>query len=656
MLTRRQMLETGLAALPLVRAHAAPSAAEGILSLERSPHAKLRNIPVSAVKMGEGFWAPRRKVNVERSIPTMFSLLEEHGVMDNFLRLAGRSNAPRSGWLFSDSDIYKWIEAASFALQSSDDPRLRSSIDQAVDVILAIQEPSGYLNTYWVQERAAQRFMQMERGHELYCLGHLLQGAIAYYRATGNHRLLDGGIKFADYLCRDFGPAKEPLLTGHPELEMALVELFRTTGERRYLDLAGYLLHGDGERLKLRREQLVYMFSGKPFVSRARLEGHAVRAMYACCGATDYYLETGDPAYWKILELLWNDLTGAKMYITGGVGSRATGEAFGEAYELPNVSAYTESCAAIGSMMWNWRMLAATGEARFTDVLERALYNGINSGMSLSGDLYCYRNPLELVGDPGDKIRNPWYDVTCGPPNLERTLASLPGYMYSTSADGLYVHLYHSSELDWKLQDGAPLKVAQKTNYPWDGDVEIKVDPAEPHEFTIFVRVPGWAPTARIEVNGRPAEGAASPGEYFPIRRRWQPGDRIALAFNVEPRFTTANPRVPEDAGKAAVERGPLVYCLEAIDQKGVDSLYDVWLPIASDGLSAEFRPDLLGGVAVVKHKGAVAAAPSARQPLYQPLAARQAAREIELTFIPYYTFANREITPMQVWVRAIKA
>jgi DUF1680 family protein len=544
MMTRREMIGSGIALVPVLRAQAPRGRAGGILCLDQSPYAKLRNIPVRAVKMGDGFWAPRRKVNVEKSIPTLLELLEEHGAVDNFRRLTGRTRAARRGPRYTDSDVYKWMEAAAFVLQSGDDPQLRAAFDRLAGEILAAQEPSGYLNTYFVDERVANRFKQMVGGHELYCLGHLLQAAIAYYRATGGRRLLDGGIKFVDYLCRDFGPTKQPLLTGHPELEMALVELYRTTGERRYLELAGYLLQGDGERLKLTREQLVYLFSGKPFVSRTRLEGHAVRAMYACCGATDYYMETGDAGYWRTLELLWNDMAGRKMYITGGVGSRAEGEAFGEAYELPNVSAYTESCAAIGNLMWNWRMLAATGAARYTDVIERALYNGVNSGLSLEGSLYCYRNPLELAGDPEDKIRNPWYDTTCCPPNLERILASLPGYMYSTSPDGLYVHLYHSSELDWALQNGAKLKVTQKTNYPWEGKVEIGVDPAAAGEFTVFVRVPGWTrgpgsgrarrvlPNPPPLAGGRPHrarfrhERAADRGEPARARGRGQSGGR----------------------------------------------------------------------------------------------------------------------------------
>ncbi|MCL5745825.1 MAG: glycoside hydrolase family 127 protein, partial [Acidobacteria bacterium] len=398
-----------------------PLAAQ-VVDATRSPFAKVHPVPIKAVGMGEGFWSPRMRANVARSIPSLLELLEQHGVVDNFRRLSGRSKQERRGPLYTDSDLYKWIEAAALALQSAPAPELERSIDRLTGEILAAQEPGGYLNTYYVGDRAARRFSEMQRSHELYCLGHLLQAGIAYYRATGKRRLLDVGARFADYLAANFGPQKRPALTGHPELEMALVELYRTTGERRYLEFAGYLLSGvERERLRLRESDLRYMFSGRPFTSRTRLEGHAVRAMYACCGATDYYLETGDKQYFTTLETLWRDMSGGKMYLTGGVGSRAAGEAFGEAYELPNLAAYTESCAAIGNLMWNWRLFLATAETRFLDVMERALYNGINSGMSLDGTLYCYRNPLE---SRGEKIRNAGYDPTCCPPNLHRTRAA----------------------------------------------------------------------------------------------------------------------------------------------------------------------------------------------------------------------------------------
>jgi hypothetical protein len=622
---------------------AEPWKGQPILDDSKSPQAKVHGVPIRAVKMGDGFWAARRQVTVEKSIPSLYELFEANGIIDNFRRLSGRKNVPRKGPLYTDSDIYKWMEAVAFVLQSEDRPELRALFDRVADDVLAAQEPSGYLNTYYQDDRKALRFTEMHRGHELYCLGHLLQAAIAYYRATGNRRLLDGAIRYADFVVANFGPDKKP------------AELSRVTGQRKYLDFAGYILHGDGERLKLTPAQMVYMFSGRPFTERTKLEGHAVRAMYACSGATDYFLETGDQAYWNTLDTLWKDMVGRKMYITGGVGSRQGDEAFGAPYELPNQMAYTESCAAIGNFFWNWRMLAATGNARYTDLMERTLYNGVNAGMSLDGTLYCYRNPLEVTGDPEDKIRNPWYTTTCCPPNLERVLASLPGYLYGTNRDGVFIHFYHNSELDWHLEDGTPIRLKQTTNYPWDGTVDIEVTPPDEETFTVFLRIPGWAPLARATVNGTPVMQLVRPGTYLGVKRKWKAGDHLRLAMPMSAQLMAANPRVTDDVGKVAAERGPLVYCLEGIDQPGVESLSDVMLSapgMFDKGFSEEYRRGLLGGVVILQHQGHVATA-VAREPLYQAasIASLRPTKDVLLTFIPYFAFANREPTQMTVWV-----
>ena len=629
---------------------------QGIENLTKSPHAKLRDVPVHAVTITGNFWAKRREISATKSIPSMHDLLESNGRMNNFRRLVGKSTAPQIGPVFADSDIYKWTEAVGFVLQSSDVPELRETASKMIDEVLAVQEPSGYLNTYYQDDRKALRMTVQTQttGHELYNLGHMLQGAIAYYRGTGDRRLLDAGIRFVnDFLLPNYGPApKKPIVSGHPEIEMALIELYRITGDKRQLDLAGYILGGD-DRLQLPERRTIYMFSGTPFTSRTKMEGHAVRAMYACCGATDYYMETGDATYLKTLNNLWSDMTSTKMYVTGGVGSRSDGEAFGDAYELPNFRAYGESCAAIGNMMWNWRMLAITGEAKFTDVMERALYNGINSGMSLDGTLYCYRNPLAFDPSTGDKIRNPWYDVTCCPPNLERTFGSLPGYFYSTSADGIYAHFYDSSELNWHLENGVGLKVAQKTNYPWDGNVEITVTPAEASEFTFYVRIPGWTDRAQVSVNGK-AQSGATPGEYLAIKRRWAAGDVIKLSMEVVAQVIEANPRVADDSGRAAVQRGPLIYCLEEIDQPSGTALSDVALNVGrrpAEEFQTEFKSDLLGGTVVLHHTGAMVEHSAAEKSLYSRYSEDGAkSKKVPLTFIPYYAWANRQATAMQVW------
>src|SRR5258708_4195157 len=348
---------------------------QGVESLAKSPHAKLRNIPVRAVTITSGFWAQRREINVTKSIPTMHDLLEANGRMNNFRRLVGKSPAAQTGPVYSDSDVYKWTEAVGFVLQSGDRPELRAGAEKLIDEVVAVQEPSGYLNTYYQDDHKSLRMLPQTQttGHELYNIGHMLQGAIAYYRATGDRKLLDAGIRFVDdFLIPNYGPApKKPIVSGHPEIEMGLIELYRITGNKRQLDLAGYILQGD-QRANFPERRTIYMFSGTPFTSRTKLEGHAVRSMYACCGATDYYMETGDPAYWKTLTTLWEDLSQRQMYISGGVGARAEGEAFGEAYELPNARAYGESCAAIGNMMWNWRMLAANGDAKHPTIIQLA--------------------------------------------------------------------------------------------------------------------------------------------------------------------------------------------------------------------------------------------------------------------------------------------
>ncbi len=601
--------------------------------------AQLQSVPVSAVQIEEGFWSARRKVNVEVSIPTLLALFEEKGIMDNFRRISGRKQVARRGPLFTDSDVYKWLEAVAFVLQSGPAPELRQKAEAVIDDIVAAQEPSGYLNTFYSRENRDQRHTNMRHGHELYCLGHMLQAGTAWYRATGDAKLLDSGRKMIDYLIREFGPGRKPLLEGHPEIELALIDLYRLSGEKKYLDLARYLLDGDPRNLETTTPRdRVYLFTVRPFTERTRLEGHAVRAMYACSGATDYYLETGDPAYWKTLQTLWADMAQRKMYLTGGVGSRAQGEAFGEPYELPNQQAYTESCAAIGTMFWNWRMLQATAEAKYMDLFERALYNGANSGLSLQGNLYCYRNPLELTGNPEDRIRNPWYDTTCCPPNLQRVLASLPGYFYSTSKEGLWVHLYDNNTLTWKV-NGTPVVWKMKTRYPWDGKVEMTLESGGGSEFTVFLRKPAWAQIPKETKNG-----------YIAMKRVWKPGDRITLDFPITERLTVSNPRVRENLGKVAVERGPLVYAMEGIDQPAGASLFD-WSLDRQGKFTSEWAPAMLGGITVLRHPATRPTADAASQPLYQTLAPSASTVPGTVTLIPYYTFHNREITPMQVWI-----
>jgi DUF1680 family protein len=638
-------------------------ATAGILATRHSPYAKLKSVPVQAVTITPGFWSKRRQTNVDSSIPSMRQQLVDHGRMDNFLRLEGKSDAPQRGPVYSDSDVYKWMESVAFALQSGPLPELKATTEEMIRQVGAAQEPSGYLNTYFVEHHKNERMLPKTQtgGHETYCLGHLLQGGIAWYRATGDPTLLEIGMRFVDnFLLPGYGPgaSQGPIVAGHPEIEMSLIELYRTTGNRRYLDLAGYILQGDA-RIPLEPRQVIYMFCGSPFTSRTKLEGHAVRAMYACCGATDYYLETGDTAYWKTLNRLWDDLSTDQMYVTGGVGARSDGETFGNAFELPNERAYGESCAAIANFMWNWRMLSATGDAKFTDVMERALYNGINSGMSLDGKLYCYRNPLAFEPSTGDKIRNPWYDTTCCPPNLERTFASLPGYFYSTASDGVYVHFYDNSELHGQLENGAGLHIKQTTRYPWEGTVRLAVTPESPQEFTLFVRIPGWSKRNSVHVNGTSLT-AVTPGQYLPIKRHWSAGDIVELIFDMEPQVVHANRAVAEDRGRVALQRGPIVYCMEHLDQREhLDPMaqnasgpedFARYAAKLSAATTVQYRPELLDGVVVLEHPGAWL--PAEGGALYQAAPPpSEATRPITLRLIPYYAWSNRQLSAMQVWI-----
>jgi len=627
-----------------------------ILDTSHSPKAILHGVPVSSVKLGEGFWTPRRKVVVDASLPSLLELFEQKGIIDNFRRASGSKNVARRGPLYTDSDVYKWLEAIAFVLQDREHTALRQAGQQVIDEIAAAQESSGYINTYFTKENLALRHKNMRHGHELYCLGHLIQAGIAWQRATGETKLLNAGRKMADYVYAEFGKDKKPVFEGHPEIELALVELYRSTGEKKYLDLAGYMLAGDPRNeANVPPREFVYLFTVKPFTSRTIMEGHAVRAAYACSGAADYYLETGDPAYSATLQTLWHDMTARKQYITGGIGSRGAGEAFGDPYELPNQQAYTESCAAIATMFWNWRMMHAWPDAKYMDNFERALYNGANSGLSLDGRLYCYRNPLELTGNPDDKIRNPWYDTTCCPPNLQRILASLPGYMYSTSKDGVWIHLYHASTMDWKLEDGTPLKIEQKTEYPWKGSVEMTISPASPKRFTLHVRVPEWSAKSVLTVNGRPWSAPVKAGGYVEIERTWKTGEKVELSLDVAPRMTQSNLRVRENIGKVAVERGPLLYCMEGLDQPDGTTVFDWYLDAQTPRWAEEWKPDLLGGIMTLQASAHRPLEAAATRPLYDRYPSWPPAKMKpgSITLIPYYTFTNRETTTMQVWIPA---
>ncbi|MEA2583967.1 MAG: uncharacterized protein QOF33_2052, partial [Thermomicrobiales bacterium] len=418
------------------------------------------------------------------------------------------------------------------------------------------QQPDGYLDTFYTVGDAGQRWTELTRTHELYCAGHLIQAAVAHRRATGKTSLLDVARRFADHICDVLGPAeagKQPGTDGHPEIEMAMVELARETGDRRYLDQARYFLDVRGRGLVGGDE---YHQDHRPFRGFDAMVGHAVRILYLNAGAADVYAETGDPALLATLERLWQNTARRRMYVTGGLGARHEGEAFGDDYELPNARAYTETCAAIGSAMWNWRMLLLTGEAKYADLLEWTLYNAFLPGLALDGWSYFYVNPL---ADEGRHRRRPWFACACCPPNAARTLASVAGYFSTVSDDGIQVHLYAQGTADISLPDGRTVRLRQRTRYPWDGDVALEVDGEG--DFALSVRLPAWCENgAAVEVNGEPVRAEVRPGSYLRLQRTWLPGDVVRLRLPMPARLIEPHPRVVENAGRWAVARGPLVY------------------------------------------------------------------------------------------------
>jgi len=603
---------------------------------------------VTAVRLEDDFWAPRRRVNQAVTLPGQYRHLEETGRLDNFRVASGRMEGSFTGIFFNDSDVYKWLEAASWVLATSDDPELARMVDEAVDEIAAAQQPNGYLNTYYMFEREPERWSNLRDMHELYCAGHLIQAAVTHHRATGGDKLLQVACRLADCIGSVFGPGEGQRggAAGHEEIEMALVELARDTGEQRYLDLAQFLTDSRGEGYAGGDE---YHQDHRPVRALDEMVGHAVRAVYLNAGMADLYAETGDAALLEALERLWQKMVGRRMYVSGGIGARYQGEAFGADYELPNARAYAETCAAIGSVMWNWRMLAVAGDARYADLIEHTLYNAVLVGLSLDGQSYFYQNPLE---NDGRHRRQPWFGCACCPPNIARTLAWLPGILYSISEEGIWVHLYAAGEADLVLADGSEVRLVQQTDYPWDGRVTVEVEGEG--TFGVFLRIPGWCVAGvTVRVNDQEVEGSVLPGSYLEVRRTWQRGDRVILDMPMPVQRIEAHPYLSEDAGRVALQRGPILYCVEGVDHPGVD-LRGLVVP-DGEAFEATFEPDLLGGVTVLRGSGVVCMPDVAWEgKLYRARGEvdRAEMREVPVVAVPYYAWANREPGQMRVWLR----
>lgn len=619
-----------------------------------SPAAITHPVAVSAVTLTGDFWGPRMRRNIETTLPTQYDLLESTGRLNNFRRVTGQCAAPYAGVFFNDSDVYKWIEAASWAQVEGPIPALQTRVDAAISLIEAAQDNDGYINTYFSLERKGERWSDLRNLHEMYCGGHLIQAAVAHHRVTKSPRLLKVAQGFADLLCQLFGPeeqGKRVAVDGHEEIEMALIELYRETSEQKYLEQARFFIEARGHGLlggdfSVARWGAEYFQDHAPVRETHQLCGHAVRALYLACGVTDLVLENADQPLLDVLEKQWTHLTTRRMYISGGVGSRHDGESIGKDFELPNARAYTETCAAIGSVMWNHRLLAATGRARYADLIEWTLYNGLLPGWALDGQHYFYVNPLE---DDGTHHRQTWYDVACCPPNVARTLAELPGYVYSTRDDQIWVNLFVASDAQIKLGERT-IRLTQRTRYPWDGAVEIRV--GDSAAFTLQVRIPTWCQGAQIFINGKPCVQAVTPGEYAAIARDWQADDVVTLTLPMPVQRWQSHPSVHENAGRIALSRGPLLYCLESSDQPGGD--IDT-LSLADDTpLEPVFEAQTLGGIVVLCGQAKQTNAPESwGENLYQPLPAPSTptVTSVPLRAIPYFAWQNRGVSKMAVWL-----
>jgi DUF1680 family protein len=615
-----------------------------IVDTSKSPYAKLCPVPIRAVKLRDRFWQPRLVALQEITLPTQYDLLEQTGRLDNFRRVAGKVGGEFRGLYFNDSDVYKWVEAASWSLAVQFNERVAQLMERVIDDIASAQDADGYLNTYFSLERKGQRWTNLRDMHELYCAGHLFQAAVAHHRVTGDDRLLKVATRFADHIAQVFGWGKKEQPDGHPEVEMALVELFRETGERRYLELAQFFVDVRG------RGHIggsPYLQDHKPFRELDEVTGHAVRALYLNAGAADLYAETGDETLMAALQRMWRNLTEKRMYVTGGCGARHEGEAFGRDYELPNERAYAETCAAIANILWQWRMFLLTGEARFADVMELALFNGALSGIGLDGKSYFYVNPL---ADRGRHRRQPFFECACCPPNIARLLAMLPSFLYALSDDGVFVNLYAESEAELSI-NGVPVRLRQRTDYPWDGEVTLQMELPQPTIFALHLRIPSWCERATVTVNGTERHEGKG-GEFVTVRRKWQGGETVRLSLPMSPDFVVCHPFVEANGGRVALRRGPFVYCLEQVDNTDAD----VWFIAAKTDADLVTTPMQIGNLPIVALQGAgIAVEASAWEgKLYQPL--RQlTVKPVRFVAIPYFAWANRAAGAMTVWLPASK-
>lgn len=656
----------------------------GVINNSKSPHVKLRCIDIEECRWTEGFWADKLELCHQVMIPNLGRLMEDPEIIhayENFLVAAGLKEGEFKGWSFHDGDFYKYVEALCYAYAVTKDKKIEARMDEIIDVIAKAQREDGYIHTQILighgiagfnhasehPFRGATKPFRVDANHELYNFGHLMTAACIHYRTTGKTNFLDIAKKASDYLYAKFKDPSPELaaLDWNPPHYMGLVEMYRTTGDKRYLELAATFVDmlGTGKARTNASTGLDHSQKRTPFREETEAVGHAGHGNYLYCGVADVYAETGDKSLLEALKRVWQNVAFKKMYVTGATGPQHYGlsknrdlvrEAYGKNYELPNICAYNETCANIGNAMWNWRMFLIDGDARHADIVELVFYNSALSGVALDGKHFFYTNPARyLKNHPNvtkdDGVRSPWLSVFCCPPNIIRTIAKMHTYAYCTSDDGVWVNLYGSNVLDTELADGSSLKLTQKTKYPWNGLVEIAVDLAEKKEFSMMLRIPGWASEAKLKVNGQVVETQLPSGSYFELNRTWTTGDVVELDLPMTTQLMVANPGVDSLRNQVAVTRGPLVYCLESVDLPKDVGITEVVIPQDIE-LTPRFDKHLLSGVTVLEGEAEIIAEEDWSNQLYRRLSPQKPRKE-RIRLIPYYAWSNRGVSDMTVWL-----
>ena len=591
--------------------------------IKEQPLKMIEQIDFSHVKINDNFWSPRLSKHVSATLPVCIDQIENQtGRIRNFEN-AAKGEGEHSGIFFDDSDVYKALEGMAYSLINNPDPELEKKADEWIDKFAAAQQPDGYINTFYTLTGLDKRWTNMDK-HEMYCAGHMIEAGVAYYQATGKRKLLDVCIRMTDHMMSQFGPGKRHWVPGHEEIELALVKLYQTTQEQKYLDFAYWLLeergHGHGTMGDEGKWNPVYYQDIVPVRRLTDISGHAVRCMYLYCGMADVAALKNDTGYIAAIDRLWDDVVHRNMYITGGIGSSRDNEGFTEDYDLPNLDAYCETCASVGMVLWNQRMNQLTGDSKYIDILERSLYNGALAGISLGGDRFFYVNPLE---SKGDHHRQEWYGCACCPSQLSRFLPSIGNYIYASSDDALWVNLYIGNTGQIRIGE-TDILLTQETDYPWDGSVKLTISTSQPLEKEIRLRIPNWCKTYDLSINGKRINVSEKKG--YAVIKDWKSQDVIALDMDMPVEIVAADPHVKENFGKRAIQRGPLVYCMEEIDNP---VYFDQIQLSPSTTFQTAFASDILNGIKTIKTNG----------------------RAQSATFIPYYAWDNRKAGKMRVWI-----